>query len=88
MEIYAGYDPRHLRAIARKLTAMVEHGDLRAIKEVGDSLDGKRAQTIERGDVPVEVLSDREPFAIIRGGPCEALDEPNYARICGPVPAK
>jgi hypothetical protein len=37
-------------------------------KEVGDRLDGKCAQVIARGDVSVEVLSDRELFAIIRGG--------------------
>jgi hypothetical protein len=88
MEICAGNDPRHLRAIARKLIEMAEGGDLQAIKEVGDRLDGRPAQAIERGDVPVEVLSDRELFAIIRGGSREPLDEPSYARICGPVPAK
>ena len=30
--------------------------------------NGKPAQVIERGDVQVEMLSDRELFAIIRGG--------------------
>jgi hypothetical protein len=68
MEICAGNDPRHLRAIARKLIEMAEGGDLQAIKEVGDRLDGKCAQVVERGDVPVEVLSDAELLAIIRGG--------------------
>jgi hypothetical protein len=62
-ELYAGNDPRRLRAIARKLIEMAESGDLQAIKEVGDRLDGKCAQTIECGDVSVEVLSDRELFA-------------------------
>jgi hypothetical protein len=50
MEICAGNDPRHLRAIARKQIAMAEGGDLQAIKEVGDRLDGKCAQAIERGE--------------------------------------
>jgi len=52
LEIGAGNDPRRLRAIARKLIEMAEGGDLQAIKEVGDRLDGKCAQVIERGDVP------------------------------------
>jgi hypothetical protein len=88
MEICAVNDPRHLRATARKLIEMAEGGDLQAIKEVGDRLDGKCAQVIERGDVPVEVLSDRELFAIIRRGSREPLDEPNHSLICGPVSAK
>jgi hypothetical protein len=68
MEICAGNDPRHLRAIARKLIEMAEGGDLHAIKEVGDRRDGKCTQVVERGDVPMEVLSDAELLAIIRGG--------------------
>ena len=82
MEICAGNDPRHLRAIARKLIEMAEGGDIQAIKEIGDRLDGKCAQTIERGDLSVEVLSDRELFAIIRGGSREPLDEPSLLQIC------
>jgi hypothetical protein len=66
---------------------MAEGGDLQAIKEIGDRLDGKCAQTIERGDVRVEGMSDRELFAIIRGGSCEPVDA-SYTRICGPDPAK
>ena len=46
---------------------MAEGGDLQAIKEIGDRLDGKCAQTIERGDVPLEMLSDSELYAIIAG---------------------
>ncbi len=84
MEICAGNDPRQLRAIARKLIEMAEGGDLQAIKEIADRLDGKCAQVVERGDVSVEVLSDRELFAIIRGGSRESKNEP--ALICGPVP--
>ena len=68
MEICVGNDPRRLRAIARKLIEMAEGGDIQAIKEVGDSLDGKCSQLVERGDVTVEVLSARELFAIIRDG--------------------
>jgi hypothetical protein len=60
-----------VRAIARKLIEMAEGGDLQAIKEVGDRLDGKCAQTIERGDLSVEMVSNCELFVIIRGGPRE-----------------
>ncbi|WP_155255092.1 MULTISPECIES: hypothetical protein [Bradyrhizobium] len=84
MEIRAANDHRHLRAIARKLIEMAEGGDLQAIKEIGDRLDGKCAQTIERGDVSVEALSDAELFAIIRGESFEPLNKP--VLICGPVP--
>jgi hypothetical protein len=58
MEICAGNDPRHLRAVARKLFEKALDGDLSAIREIADRLDGKPAQAIERGDVPVEVRSD------------------------------
>ena len=84
MEICGGNDPRHLRAIARKLIEIAEDGDLQAIKEVGDRLDGKCAQAIERGDVSVEVLSDGELFAIIRRGSSEPVNEPSYPMIAGP----
>jgi hypothetical protein len=79
---------RCLRLIVEKLLDKAEAGDLQAIREVIDRLDGKPAQAIERSDVPLEALSDRELFAIIRGGSREPVDEPSYARICGPVPAR
>lgn len=66
MEICAGNDPLRLRAIARKLIEMAEGGDLQAIKEIGDGLDGKCAQAIERGDVSAHMLSDAELHTIIR----------------------
>src|SRR6266478_2843079 len=58
---------RRLRVIADKLVEKAEQGDLKAIREVIDRLDGKPAQAIERGEARVEALSDRELFAIIRG---------------------
>jgi hypothetical protein len=73
MEICAGNDPRHLRAIARKLIEMAEGGDLQAIKEIGDRLDGRCALTIQHVEVCLEMLSDGELFSIIRNGsrePC------------------
>jgi hypothetical protein len=75
---------RRLRVIADKLAEKAEQGDLQAIQQIADRLDGKPAQVIERGDVQVEMLSDRELFAIIRGGLPEPVDEPNYPMIAGP----
>jgi hypothetical protein len=84
MEICAGNDPCHLRAIARKLIETAKGGDLQAIKEIGDRLDGKCAQTIDRSDFQVEAPSDRELFAIIRGGSPKPADVPSYPMIAGP----
>jgi hypothetical protein len=41
-------------------------GDLQAIKEVADRMDGKCTQVIERGDVPLEAMTDQQLLAIIR----------------------
>jgi hypothetical protein len=79
---------RRLRTIADKLVEMAEEGDLQAIREVIDRLDGKPTQAIERGDAPLEALTDQQLFAIIRSGSREPVDEPSYARICGPRDAK
>jgi hypothetical protein len=80
-------DGRRLRVIADKLTELAEAGDLQAIKEIADRLDGKSVQAIERGEVRLEDMSDGQLLAIARGGSREPLDEPSYARICGPFPA-
>ena len=71
---------RRLRVIAEKLAEKAEQGDLPAIQQIADRLDGKPAQTIERGDVTVEVLSDHELFAIIRGErPLSVVYDPSAA---------
>lgn len=46
----AGDDRRSLRAVARALLDKAAEGDVQAIKEVGDRLDGKPAQAIIGGD--------------------------------------
>ena len=78
---------RRLRIIADKLAEKAGQGDIQAIREIADRLDGKPAQAIERGDVSIEAVPDDVLLAIIRGGSREPLDEPSCARICGPVPA-
>jgi hypothetical protein len=40
-------DPEKLRKIAEKLLSMAEEGDLQAIKELGDRVDGKAKQATE-----------------------------------------
>jgi hypothetical protein len=42
-------------------------GDLGAIQQIADSLDGKAVQAIERSDVPLEAMTDQQLMAIIRG---------------------
>lgn len=53
----AGGDPKQLRRIAKKLLAKAEEGDVHAIREVADRLDGKVPQAItgEDGGAPVSV---------------------------------
>jgi hypothetical protein len=77
-------DGRRLRVIAEKLAEKAEQGDIQAIREVGDRLDGKVVQAIERGDGPIEAMTDQQLMAIIRGGSREPLIEPEL--ICGPIP--
>ncbi len=58
-------DQKGLRAIARKLIALAESGDMQAIKELGDRTDGKPAQAIIGGDeddAPINVTLDAERF--------------------------
>jgi hypothetical protein len=61
-------DPLRLRRIAEKLATLAEEGDLGAIRELADRLDGKPAQVIDRRDAPVEELSDAELHLIATGG--------------------
>jgi hypothetical protein len=43
----AGNDMKTLRSIARKHIALADRGDIQAIKELADRLDGKPAQAVE-----------------------------------------
>src|SRR6476659_6105879 len=57
-------NPLALRRIAAKLIEKAEEGDLPAIREIADRLDGKPAQVVDRGDLPAEQLSDAELVVI------------------------
>ena len=61
-------DPLRLRRIAEKLAEKAEEGDLAAIRELADRLDGKPVQVIDRRDVPLDQLSDAELNLIASGG--------------------
>ena len=55
-------DPRRLRRIAEKLTEKAEEGDLAAIRELADRLDGKPAQAqvhSDAGGKPIQVIIRR-----------------------------
>ena len=64
-------DPLRLHRIAEKLTEKAEEGDLAAIREIADRLDGKPTQVVDRRDVPIEELTDAELHLIASGGLAE-----------------
>ena len=52
---------RGLNRIAEQLIAMAENGDIQAIKEIADRLDGKPAQAIiggGEGDNPISIVHE------------------------------
>jgi hypothetical protein len=61
-------NPLALRRISAKLVEKAEEGDLAAIREIADRLDGKPAQVIDRRDLPVTELTDAELLVIAAGG--------------------
>ena len=60
-------NPLALRRIAAKLVERAEEGDLAAIREIADRLDGKPVQMLDRRDVPLNQLTDEELLAIAAG---------------------
>ena len=61
-------NPVALRRIAAKLVEKAEEGELAAIREIADRLDGKPVQMLDRRDVPLNQLTDEELLAIAAGG--------------------
>src|SRR6476469_8520153 len=61
-------DPLRLRRIAEKLVEKAEEGDLAAIREIADRLDGKPVQMLDRRDVPITELTIAELHFIAAGG--------------------
>jgi hypothetical protein len=62
-------DPLRLHRIAEKLAEKAEEGDLAAIREIADRLDGKPVQMVDRHDVPLRELSDAELLHVIASDP-------------------
>jgi hypothetical protein len=60
-------NPVALRRIAAKLVEKAEEGELAAIREIADRLDGKPAQVVDRPDLPISKLSDEQLLAIAAG---------------------
>ena len=60
-----------LRRIADQLLDRAEGGDLAAAREIIDRLDGRAAQTVEYGDLPVSELTDAQLHEIA----CRSWDE-------------
>ena len=58
-------NPVALRRIAAKLVERAEEGELAAIREIADRLDGKPVPVIDHRDVPVREMSDEQLLAII-----------------------
>ena len=77
--------PLRLRKIAEKLTEKAEEGDLAAIRELADRLDGKPAQVIDRRDAPLDELTDAQLHLIASGG---LLGQQNAKVLLIPPPPK
>jgi hypothetical protein len=75
-------NPLALRRIAAKLIERAEEGELAAIREIADRLDGKPVQMLDRGDAPLNQLTDEELLAIAAG----ALPEREEILLLPPAP--
>ena len=58
-------DPDRLRNIAEKLLNKAETGDIQALKEVGDRLDGRPHQSLEVSGDPLKPLITRVEKVIV-----------------------
>ncbi|MHC2582665.1 hypothetical protein ACVI1J_005160 [Bradyrhizobium diazoefficiens] len=76
--------PLCLRRIAERLLDGAEQGDLSYIRELADRLDGRPAQAIEYGDVPIRELTDAQLYEIASGG----LDRDEGVPKALPAPTK
>jgi hypothetical protein len=79
-------NPLALRRISAKPVEKAKEGDLAAIREIADRLDGKPVQMLDRRDVPVTELSDAELLAIAAGGLSEREEEHTKVLFLPPVP--
>ena len=73
-------NPSRLPRIAEKLAEKAEEGDLAAIREIADRLDGKPGQVIDSREVPIKELSTAELHLIASRGPVQS-DTPKVLLI-------
>ena len=58
-------DGRRLRVIAEKIVTLAEAGDVQALKEIGDRLDGKPAQQVQlSGDAEQPIVQRVEQVIV------------------------
>ena len=74
-------DPMALCRIAAKLIERAQEGDLAAIREIADRLDGKPVPAIDLRDVPVKQLTDAQLLFFAAGGLPECADTANVLLI-------
>ena len=60
-------NPLAMRRIAAKLIERAEEGELVAIREIADRLDGKPTQVTDWRDLPIDQLTDEQLLAIAAG---------------------
>ena len=58
-------DGKRLRGIAEKIVTLAEGGDVQALKEIGDRLDGKPAQQVQLSGDPDAPLRHRVEQVIV-----------------------
>lgn len=79
-------DPLRLRRIAEKLAEKAEQGDMAAIREIADRLDGKPVQMLDRRDVPITELTMAELYVIAGGELLEHKEDDTKVLLPPPGP--
>jgi hypothetical protein len=79
-------NPVALRRIAAKLVEKAAEGELSAIREIADRLDGRPVQMLDRRDLTPAELTDAELIAIAAGGLHERNDDGIEVLLLPPGP--
>lgn len=79
---YFTQNPNDLAKAAEKLAAMAMEGDVQAMREIGDRLDGKPVQAVDMGgslniSKTAEDLTDDELAGIAAGGGARVTKAPH-----------
>jgi hypothetical protein len=79
-------NPLALRRISAKLVEKAEEGDLAAIREIADRLDGKPAQVVDCSELTPRDLTDAQLEAIAAGALPEREEEDAKLLLLPPGP--